>query len=411
MAVASPFLRTLPLDRHGLEWIHPPAPLAHPLDDGTAVMLERSVDATADGLGADGRAYRRLMQPLTDAADDLLADLMGPFRIPRHPLKALWFGLRAVRSAAGLARSWFAGERAQALLAGLAGHSVLPLENRPGAAVALMLGLAGHAHGWPLPRGGSQRIADALAGHLRELGGEIVTGRRVGSVGELPPAKAVLLDVTPRQALALAGDRLPPRYRRQLARYRYGPAAFKLDYALAGPIPWRAAACARAGTVHLGGTLEEIAVSERDAWEGRPPEKPFVLVAQQSLFDPTRAPAGRHTAWAYCHVPHGSTFDMTDRIEAQLDRFAPGFRDLVLARHVTTPADFERGNANFVGGDITGGVLDFRQLLTRPAVRLDPYSTPAAGLFLCSASTPPGGGVHGMCGYHAARSALRRVLS
>jgi phytoene dehydrogenase-like protein len=408
MAVASPYLRTLPLHKHGLEWIHPPTPLAHPLDDGTAAVLERSVETTAAGLGEDGRAYRRLMGPLAASADALLGDLMGPFGVPRHPFKAMRFGLRAVRSAAGVARAWFRGEPARALFAGLAAHSMLPLDTPPSAAVALMLGLAGHAHGWPLSRGGSQRIADALAGHLRELGGEVVTGWRVESVAELPPARAVLLDVTPRQVLQLAGERLPPRYRRQLEHYRYGPGVFKLDYALSGPIPWRAAVCARAGTVHVGGTLEEITASERDAWEGRPAERPFVLVAQQSLFDPTRAPTGQHTAWAYCHVPHGSTFDMTQRIEAQLERFAPGFRDRILARQVTTPADLERGNANYVGGDIGGGVLNFRQLFTRPAVRLDPYSTPAEGLFICSASTPPGGGVHGMCGYHAARSALRR---
>jgi phytoene dehydrogenase-like protein len=409
MAVASPFFQSLPFAEHGLEWIHPDIPFAHPLDDGSAAVLERSVEATADRLGVDGRAYRRLMGPLVAKALALFSDLLGPFRIPRHPFLAMRFGLRAVRSGIGLADRWFETDRAKAIIAGLAAHAVLPLEQSPGAAIAVMLGLAGHAVGWPFPRGGSQRIADALASYFRSLGGEIVTGWNVNTVDELPPARAVLLDVTPRQLLALAAHRLPERYRRRLARYRYGPGVFKVDWALAGPIPWRAEECRQAGTVHVGGTLEEVALSEREAFRGQHSERPFVLLAQPSLFDSTRAPAGQHTAWGYCHVPHASTIDMTERIEAQVERFAPGFRDRILARHTMNTAAMERYNPNYVGGDIAGGVTDWRQLFTRPVMRLNVYSTPADGLYLCSSSTPPGGGVHGMCGYFAARSALRRL--
>jgi phytoene dehydrogenase-like protein len=408
MAVASPFFKTLPLAEHGLEWVHPDIPLAHPLDDGTAAVLERSVDATADGLGADASAYRGLMGSLVAGATSLFDDLLGPFRIPRHPLAAMRFGLRATRSAKGLAEAWFRGEKARALLAGLAAHAVLPLEQSPGAAIALMLGIAGHAVGWPFPRGGSQKIADALASYFRSLGGEVTTGRRVESIDELPRSRVVLLDVTPRQVLALAGHRLPGRYCRALGRYRYGPGVFKVDWALSGPIPWRSVDCRRAGTVHVGGTLEEVAAVERAAWRGEHPQRPFVLLAQPSLFDPTRAPTGRHTAWGYCHVPHGSEIDMTERIELQVDRFAPGFRDLILARHTMNTAELELHNPNYIGGDITGGVADWWQLFTRPVIRLNPYTTPSPGLFICSSSTPPGGGVHGMCGYFAAQAALRR---
>jgi phytoene dehydrogenase-like protein len=408
MAAASPFFRTLTLAEHGLDWVQPDVPLAHPLDDGTAAVLDRSVDSTAEALGPDARAYRRLMGPLVSRAEGLFADLLGPFRIPRRPLGALRFGLNAIRSGKGLADARFRARPARALIAGLAAHAVLPLEQSPGAAITLMLGLAGHAVGWPFPRGGSQRIADALAAYFRSLGGEIVTGRRVNSVDELPPARAILLDVTPRQLLALAGHRLTGRYRRALERYRYGPGVFKLDWALAGPIPWRAADCRRAGTVHVGGTLEEIAAAEREVFRGEHPDRPFVLIAQPSLFDSTRAPAGKHTAWGYCHVPHGSTIDMTGRIEAQIERFAPGFRDLILARHAVNTVAMERYNPNYVGGDISGGVADWRQLFTRPVARVNVYATPAKGLYLCSSSTPPGGGVHGMCGYFAARAALRR---
>jgi phytoene dehydrogenase-like protein len=409
MAVASPFFRALPLADFGLDWVHPPAPLAHPLDDGSAVLLERSVADTAAGLGPDAKAYRRLMDPLAAAAEGLFADLVGPFRIPRRPVAAARFGWRALRSAGGLAGAWFTGERAKALVAGLGVHAVLPLEQRPGAAIALMLGLAGHAVGWPLPRGGAQKLADALVGYLRSLGGEVQTGRRVASLADLPPARAVLFDLTPRQVVAIAGDRLPASYRRRLGKFRYGPGVFKVDWALDGPIPWQAAGCSRAGTVHVGGTLAEVAAAERAVFAGAHPDRPFVLLAQQSLFDPTRAPAGKHTAWAYCHVPHGSRVDMTAAIEAQVERFAPGFRDRILARHTMDTAAMERHNANYVGGDIGGGTNDLGQLFTRPVARLDPYSTPARGLFICSSSTPPGGGVHGMCGYFAARSAAKRL--
>jgi phytoene dehydrogenase-like protein len=407
LGLGSPFFRTLPLARHGLDWIQPELPLAHPLDDGSAVLLERSVEATAQGLGADGTAYRRLMTGLVADWERLAPDLLGPLRLPRHPIAQARFGLAGMRSARRLAESVFQTDRARALFAGLAAHSILPLEKPFSAAFGLVLGILGHAVGWPLPRGGSQRISDALAAHLRGLGAELVTGARVGSLEELPPARAILCDVTPRQLLQLAGDRLPPGYRRRLARYRYGPGVFKLDLALAGPVPWRARECTRAGTVHLGGTLPEIAEAEAAVWRGQHPERPYVLVAQQSLFDPSRAPAGRHTLWAYCHVPNGSQQDMGERILAQLERFAPGVRDLVLARHSMGPARFEQYNANFVGGDINGGAQDLSQLFARPVLRRVPYATPVPGLYLCSASTPPGGGVHGMCGHHAARAAVR----
>ena len=408
LAISSPLFRSLPLERHGLAWVHPQLPLAHPLDGGTAAILHRSLDATAAALGPDEAAYRRLMSPLVRDWDKLVPQLLGPLlRVPRHPLAMARFGLRAARSARGLAERTFRDEPARALFAGLAAHSMLPLEQPLTASIGLFLGAAGHAVGWPFARGGSQAIADALADHLRSLGGEIVTGRSVDSLDDLPPADVFMLDVTPRQATRIAGSRLPDRYVRRLDRYRYGPGAFKVDFALDAPIPWTAEACGRAGTVHVGGTLAEIAGAERAVAEGGHPDQPFVLVAQQSLFDPTRAPEGKHTAWAYCHVPNGSTVDMTDRIEAQIERFAPGFRERVLARRVTSPAGFEQHNANYVGGDIAGGAHDGLQLLFGPALRPVPYSTPARGVYICSSSTPPGAGVHGMCGYFAARAALR----
>ena len=316
-----------------------------------------------------------------------------------------------MRSACGLANAWFQGEKARALFAGMAAHSILPLEQSFTAAVGLILGVAGHAVGWPLPRGGSQRISDALVAHLKTLGGELVSDWRVQSFAELPPARAYLFDTAPRHLARICGEHLPSRFRAKLERFRHGPGAFKLDWALDGPIPWRAEECRRAATVHLGGTLEEIAAGESAVWRGEHPDRPYVLVAQQSLFDPTRAPAGKHPGWAYCHVPSGSTVDMTDAIERQMERFAPGFRDRILGRSTRTPAAFERGNANYVGGDITGGVMDLWQMFTRPTARLVPYSTPAKNIFLCSASTPPGGGVHGMCGSFAARAALRTILA
>ncbi|HEY7732735.1 MAG TPA: NAD(P)/FAD-dependent oxidoreductase [Gaiellaceae bacterium] len=407
LGVASPFFRSVPLAAHGVHWIHPPAPLAHPLDDGTAVLLERSLDETAAGLGPDGLAWRRLLGPLVPAAPELIDGTLAPLGVPRQPVPMARFGLRALRSASGLARSRFDGERARALFAGCAAHSLLPLESAATAAFGLVLALLGHAVGWPLPRGGSQRVADALASYLVSLGGELETGRPVASLAELPPARVTMLDVTPRQLLALAGDRLGGRYRRALERYRYGPGVVKVDYALSGPVPWRSAECARAATVHLGGRLDEIAAAEAEVASGGHPLRPFVLAAQQSLFDPSRAPDGSHTLWAYTHVPNGSAVDVTDRIEAQLERFAPGFREQVLERSVLSPAALEARNPNYVGGDINGGSAELRQLFARPVARLVPYRTPLEGVYLCSSSTPPGGGVHGMCGYHAARAALR----
>jgi phytoene dehydrogenase-like protein len=407
-AVVSPMFRSLPLHAHGLEWIEPPGMIAHPFDDGTAAVVERSVEATTAQLGADGRAYARLVGGVAHDLSRLEDVVLGPLGVPKHPLVAARFGLHAMRSAAGFARGAFAGERARALFAGIAGHGMLPLDMVPSAAFGLVLGALAHAVGWVMPRGGAQRISDALAAHLRSLGGEIITGTPVRSLDELPPARAVLCDLSPRPLLRIAGERLPQAYRRKLERYRYGMAAFKVDWALDAPIPWRAEACARAGTVHLGGTLEEIARCEREVWEGRPSDRPYVLLVQPTLFDPSRAPAGKHTVWAYCHVPNGSTTDMLSRIEQQIERFAPGFRDRVLARSIMAPADLERTNANLVGGDIAMGASTLRQLFARPTWRW--YATPSRGLYICSASTPPGVGVHGMCGYHAAQLALKQVL-
>jgi phytoene dehydrogenase-like protein len=405
LAVASPFFRSLPLAQHGLEWVYPAAPLAHPLDDGSAVLLERSIADTAAGLGPDGSNYEELLTPLLHNWDYLLADVLGPLRWSAHPLSLARFGMHAVRSAESIIRSRFRGERARALFAGLCAHSMLPLQKAGTTAFGLILAGAGHAVSWPFPKGGAQRITDALSRHLQSLGGELVTDSPVDSLDQLPPARALLFDVTPRQLLRIAGERLPAGYRKKLHRYRYGVAAFKVDWALERPIPWRAPECLQAGTVHLGGTFEDILASEEAAWTGRPAQRPFVLLAQPTLFDTTRAPAGKHTAWAYCHVPHGSSFDMLERIEQQLERFAPGFRQLILARSVMSPAALEQHNPNVVGGDINGGVQDLDQMFLRPTRQL--YATPAPGLFICSSSTPPGGGVHGMCGYFAAQAALR----
>jgi phytoene dehydrogenase-like protein len=408
LALASPFLSRLPLAEHGLELVHPGAPLAHPLDDGSAVLLERSVDETADGLGPDADAYRRLFEPLVRTAPELMRQILGPLRPPRHPLAMARFAPAALRSAVGLARSRFEGERARALLAGCSAHSMLSLSSPASAAFGVVLMLTAHQVGWPVARGGSQRLADALVSHLRSLGGEIETGRWVESLDELAGFGTTLLDVTPRQLQRLAGSRLPAGYTRRLTRYRYGPGIFKLDWALDAPIPWTAPKVARAGTVHVGGTLEQIAASEQAAVSGEHCERPFVLLVQPSLFDASRAPEGKHTAWAYCHVPSGSPRDMTEPIEAQVERFAPGFKDLIAARSAMGPEEVEQRNPNYVGGDINGGVQDLRQLFTRPVARPVPYSTPVEGLYICSSSTPPGGGVHGMCGYWAVRAALRR---
>ena len=410
LGVGSPFFRAIPLHEHGLRWIHPSAALAHPLDDGSAVLLSRDLQASADQLGQDARPYLSLFGPLVSSWQALLAEILGPFRLPRRPFLMARFGWLAIRSARGLAIGRFRGAGARALLAGLGAHSMLPLSSPVSAAVGLMLGTLAHAVGWPMAAGGSQQIADALAGLLGSLGGTIVTGRRISSLDELPDARAVFFDTSPKELIRIAGQRLPAGYRRRLERFRYGPGVFKLDWALDGPVPWRAENCRRAATVHLGGQLEEIAEAEAAVGRGEHPERPFIIFAQQSLFDPDRAPQGKHTAWGYCHVPNGSTVDMTDRIEAQVERFAPGFRSRILARHSRNSVEIEQYNANYVGGDINSGIQDLGQLWTRPVARLSPYTTPVDGLYLCSSSTPPGGGVHGMCGYHAARAALSRSL-
>lgn len=403
----SPFFRSLPLEQHGLTWVEPPLPLAHPLEGGEAAVLRRSLDATSEGLGRDAAAYRWLMAPSVRHWERLEEDILGPLlRLPGHPLELARFGLRAGPPAAWVARGLFREEPARALFGGIAAHTILPFHQLTTSAIAVVLGTLGHTVGWPFPQGGAQRLADALTAYLQSLGGEVVVNAPVTRFDALPKAKAVLFDLTPRQLLEIMGERLPDAYRRRLSRYRYGAGAFKVDYALDGPVPWLAEACAQAGTVHLGGTFQEIASAEREVALGRHPARPYVLVAQQSLFDPTRAPGGHHTLWAYCHVPHGSTVDMTRAIDAQLERFAPGFAGRVIAKSVRTPADLERYNPNYIGGDINGGVADLLQLVARPTLQPNPYKTPFKGVYLCSASTPPGGGVHGMSGFHAAQRAL-----
>ncbi len=406
LAAGSPFLRTLPLADYGLEWIHSPAPLAHPLDDGTAVMLERSVEATAQNLGRDAGAYKKLIEPLATHWDDLAGDVLRPFGWPSHPVLFTGFGLRAIRSAAGLAETKFGGPRARALFAGLGAHSIMPLYKVGSAAIGLVMCAAGHAVGWPIARGGSQSIAESLAAYLRTLGGEIVTGAAVDSIDRLPKARVILLDVTPGQMLQMVGG-LPEGYQRRIKRYHYGPGAFKVEWALDGPIPWRAVDCRRAATVHLGGSLQEIVKAESGIWGSQHAENPFVFLIQPSLFDPARAPEGKQLAGAYCHVPNGSTVDMTAAIEAQVERFAPGFRDRIIRRHSMPPAEMERLNANCIGGDIAGGRQSLRRLL-QTSLTGSCYATPVDGMYICSSSAPPGAGVHGMCGYHAAVAALRQ---
>jgi phytoene dehydrogenase-like protein len=410
LLLASPFFQRLPLDQHGLRLIQPPTPLAHPFDDGSVATLERSLDETCARLGADGLAYRRLFGPLVARWRGLVNDLLGPLRPPRSPGALAWFGAWALLPSSLLARALFRDQPARGLVAGLAAHSNLPLERPLTSAFALVLGTLGHAVGWPIVEGGSQRIADALHAYLVRLGGQTLVDRPVETLRDLPMHRAALFDVSPRQLVHIAGRALPATYRSRLERYRYGPGAFKVDWALDAPVPWRASACRRAATVHLGGSLEEVAASERAAWQGQHPRRPFVLLVQASLFDPTRAPPGKHTVWAYCHVPHASVEDMTDRVEAQIERFAPGFRNRVVARSVLRPTDLQRRNANMIGGVIGGGVQDLAQHFTRPVPRRVPYTTPNPRLFLCSSSTPPGAGVHGMCGFFAARAALERVL-
>ena len=412
MSVVSPFLRALPLAEHGLEWAWSPAAIAHPLDDGSAATLELSVDATAARLGEDEKAYRRLMKPFAAQAGKLFDEILRPIGalpLPRHPIMLARFGLLGLQPATQLVKR-FKTAHARALLGGSAAHSFIPLDRIGSASFGMALILAGHATGWPAAKGGSVAIINAMASYLRSLGGEIRTGHFVRSLADVPESRAILFDVSPRQLAEIAGDALPARYVKKLRRYRFGPGAFKVDWALDGPIPWKAEECHRSATVHVGGTIEEIAAHERAAFHGTMTDKPFVLCAQQSMFDSTRAPAGRHTGWAYCHVPHGWDGDATDLIERQIERFAPGFRDRILGRRSISPAQYEAHNPNMIGGDIAGGANIMSQFLTRPFPKLDPYATPNERIFLCSSSTPPGGGVHGMCGYWGAQSALRSVF-
>ena len=410
MGTVSPAFLELGLERHGVEWIYSPYELAHPFDDDSVGLLSRDMAVTRASLGVDAGAWEQLMAPFLARFETLMSETLRPIRLPKHPFLMLRFGLKGLRSCEALVRSHFTGTHAAAMFAGCAAHSILPLDAFATSSFGLMLALVGHAAGWRLPRGRFIAIVDALASLLRSLGGTIETGREVTSLKELPEAKAILFDLTPRQIARIAGDALPESFRKRFEAFRYGPGSFKVDWALSGPIPWRAPECHQAATVHLGPTFEEIRLGEAQMSAGTHPERPFTLVAQQSLFDDTRAPAGQHTGWGYCHVPHGSTVDMTERIEAQVERFAPGFRDLIIGRHVINPMDLERHNANMIGGDIGGGANDVWQFLMRPIVELDPYTTPNPKLFLCSSSTPPGGGVHGMCGYWGARTVLRKVF-
>ncbi len=409
MAVISPFFKKLPLEKYGLKFIYPEIAAAHPFDDGQAAALYQSLEKTARELGADENAYRNWIEPLVKNRRRLIPDAMGPLHFPKHPLSLAKFGIKALPSAVKTSKR-FHTEKAKGLWAGIAAHAMQPLTNSVSSAIGLMLITAGHAAGWPLPEGGSQAISDALASYFVSLGGKIETGFYVRSIDQLPKAKAVLFDVTPKQLMEIAGQRFSLVYKKQLNRYQYGMGTFKIDWALDGPIPFTAPECRKAGTVHLGGTLEEIATSEHRVFNGKIPEKPYVLLAQQSLFDPSRAPEGKQTAWAYCHVPNGSNADMTEIVEKQVERFAPGFRNLILEKHTMNSTQMENYNPNYIGGDINGGLMDITQLFTRPALRLSPYKTSAKGIYICSSSTPPGGGVHGMCGYHAAKRALKDLF-
>ncbi len=409
LTVSSPYFTQLPLSDYGLQFIEPPAALAHPFADGTAILLQRSIESTSLQFAGDAKRYRQLMQPLVSNWDKLSSEILGPLRIPRHPFLMARFGLKAIRSAESLISSHFNEPKTRGFLAGMAAHSTISLDRFGTAAFSLVLGVLGHHAGWPLPRGGAQAIANALSGYLKELGGEILTGVSVKSLSELPETRCVLFDVTPRQVLQIAGDKLPASFRRRLEKYRYGPSVFKMDWALDGPVPWLAPECRESATVHLGGSFAEIIESERAVWQGRVSKHPFIIACQPSLFDSSRAPAGKHTFWAYCHVPYRSNEDVSTLIEDQIERFAPGFRKLVLARNILTPAKLEAHNPNLVGGDINGGTQTLGQMFTRPT--LSTYSLPLEDAYICSSSTPPGGGVHGMCGYHAARTALRKTFS
>ncbi len=407
-AVASPFFKSLDLQEHGLSWLHPELPLAHPLADGRAAVLHRSVEETASGLGRDATAYRLLFAHLAKHAHELYPDVFTPLALPKHPLLMARFGMAAAMPAALLARTMFRGDEARAMFAGNAAHSVLPLEQVFTSAIAMMLQMSAHAVGWPVAAGGSQSIADALVSKLRSLGGEVRCGWNVQALGELPSARVYLFDTSPRVMTRLAGDALPSSYVARLHRFKHGPGIFKMDYALSGPVPWLNESCRRAGTVHVGGTLAEICASERAAYDGKISERPFVLVSQPSVCDASRAPAGKAVLWAYCHAPAGSTVDMSEHITAQIERYAPGFRDVILATHTLNSPQMEAYNPNYIGGDIVGGMANWAQIMTRPIASLCPYATPNAQLYLCSASTPPAGGVHGMCGWNAAQAVLRR---
>jgi phytoene dehydrogenase-like protein len=410
MAASSPFFKGLPLEQFGLEYIYPEIAAAHPFDNGTAAVLKNSITDTAKLLGTDEQAYLKLIQPIVNDWPLIADDVLGPLSFPKHPIKMARFGLAALSAATTLAKR-FKTDEARGLLAGMAAHSIQPLGNLTTSAIALVLMAAGHLQGWPIPKGGSQSIAKALGDYFISLGGTIETGVYVKSLDQLPSAKAVLFDVTPKQLLQIAGHKFSSIYKWQLERYCYGMGVFKVDWALAEPIPFAAKECEKAGTLHLGNTLEEIVATEQQSSQGLHPEKPFVLLAQPSRFDATRSPEGKHTAWAYCHVPNGSTVDRTAAIENQVERFAPGFRDRILAKHVMNTTQLQDYNPNYIGGDINGGIIDVGQLFTRPALRRSPYKTSAKGIYICSSSTPPGGGVHGMCGYHSAKQALKDVFN
>lgn len=410
LAAGSPFFETLPLEQFGLEYIYPEVAAAHPFDNGTAAVLKKSIIETADLLGADRDAYIKLMAHLVKSWPGLAPDVLGPLTFPKHPVDLAIFGLDALTSSAHLAKR-FKTEEAKGLLAGMAAHSIQPLTNLTTSAIALVLMANGHLKGWPVPKGGSVKIADALASYFTSIGGKIETSTYITAFDQLPSANAVLFDVTPKQLLQIAGHKFSSLYKWQLERYRYGMGVFKVDWALDDVVPFKAEGARQAGTVHIGGTLKEIVAGEQQIWEGLHPEKPFVLLAKQSLFDNTRAPEGKHTAWAYCHVPNGSNKDMTDIIEKQVERFAPGFRERIIGRHTFNTRQLENYNPNYIGGDINGGVIDLGQLFTRPVLRRSPYRTSAKGIYICSSSTPPGGGVHGMCGYHSAKRALRDVFN
>ncbi|GAB4237219.1 MAG: NAD(P)/FAD-dependent oxidoreductase [Chlamydiales bacterium] len=410
LGIGSPFFKKLPLSDYGLEWIHPIVPLAHPYDDGSCFVMEQSLDKTLESLGIDGKAYRDLFAPFVNNWPLLEETILGPITFPKHPIIASKFALKGIQSAYSLVNKYFRDEKTRGYFAGLAAHSILPLNQRMTAAIGLVLGILGHVYGWPMPKGGSQRITKALSDYLINLGGEITTGFRVDSLKDIPDAKTILFDLTPKQVVKIAGDHLSEHYVGKLNRFRYGPGVFKIDWALDAPIPWKARECLKAGTVHVGGTFNEIAESEAAVWKGKQIKKPFILVAQNSLFDETRAPKGKHTAWAYCHVPNGSQEDMTREIELQISRFAPHFQRHILARSTKNTLEMHHYNSNYIGGDITGGVQDFWQTIFRPTSIFEPYATSNPKIYICSSSTPPGAGVHGMCGYHAAKLALKKVF-